>query len=97
MEVVNIHAAKTHLSRFLELLASGEEAEIIIAKAGKPVAKLIPFTPVMRPRQLGVLSGQVWEAPDAWSADTDAEIAASFLEDQDWDQDSLRVAEEPQG
>jgi antitoxin (DNA-binding transcriptional repressor) of toxin-antitoxin stability system len=96
MEPVNIHAAKTHLSRFLELLASGEETEIVIAKAGKPIAKLIPFATVMPQRQLGVLSGQIWEAPDAWSADTDADIAATFL-DEGWGQDSLRVAEEPQG
>jgi prevent-host-death family protein len=39
---VNVHAAKTHLSRLLDEAAAGEE--IIIAKAGKPVARLVPFT-----------------------------------------------------
>ena len=41
MSVVNIHEAKTHLSRLLEAVAAGEE--VIIAKAGKPVAKLVPI------------------------------------------------------
>lgn len=41
MSVVNIHKAKTHLSRLLEAVAAGEE--VIIAKAGKPVAKLVPI------------------------------------------------------
>lgn len=41
MDVVNVHEAKTHLSRLLERVAGGEE--VIIAKAGKPVAKLVPI------------------------------------------------------
>ncbi len=41
-ETVNIHEVKTHLSRLLESVAAGRE--VIIAKAGLPVAKLIPFT-----------------------------------------------------
>jgi len=40
MSVVNVHEAKTHLSRLLEAVAAGEE--VIIAKAGKPVARLVP-------------------------------------------------------
>lgn len=40
---VNIHDAKTHFSKLLERVALGEE--IVIAKAGKPVAKLVPLTP----------------------------------------------------
>jgi prevent-host-death family protein len=41
MTTVNVHEAKTHLSRLLEAAAAGEE--IIIAKAGKPIAKLVPI------------------------------------------------------
>ncbi|MGH8606418.1 MAG: type II toxin-antitoxin system Phd/YefM family antitoxin [Gammaproteobacteria bacterium] len=41
MTIVNVHEAKTHLSRLLEAAAAGEE--IIIAKAGKPIAKLVPI------------------------------------------------------
>jgi prevent-host-death family protein len=54
MTTVNIHEAKTHLSRLLQRVASGEE--IVIAKAGKPVARLMPIVVEDRaPRQLGFL------------------------------------------
>jgi prevent-host-death family protein len=46
-ETVNVHVAKTQLSHLLERVARGEE--IIIAKAGKPVARLVPLAPVERP------------------------------------------------
>ena len=46
-ETVNVHAAKTHLSSLLDRVLRGEE--IIIARAGKPVARLSPITPVERP------------------------------------------------
>jgi prevent-host-death family protein len=46
-ETVNIHAAKTHLSRLLDRVARGEE--IIIARAGTPIARLSPYTPKERP------------------------------------------------
>lgn len=51
MTTVNIHEAKTHLSRLLERVASGEE--IVIAKAGKPVARLVPVAGKAEPRQPG--------------------------------------------
>ena len=54
--IVNIHQAKTHLSRFVEEVAAG--AEIIIAKAGKPVARLVPIAPAARPKRLGLLKGK---------------------------------------
>jgi prevent-host-death family protein len=58
VQTVNLHAAKTHFSRLVDEAAAG--AEIVIAKAGKPVAKLVPLAPVeMRPkRKLGALAGQ---------------------------------------
>jgi prevent-host-death family protein len=46
-ETVNVHMAKTQLSSLLERVARGEE--IIIAKAGKPIARLVPLVPVERP------------------------------------------------
>jgi prevent-host-death family protein len=57
MHTVNLHAAKTHFSRLVDEAAAG--AEIIIAKAGKPVAKLVPLSPMeQRPkRKLGALAG----------------------------------------
>lgn len=57
MKSTNIHEAKTHLSRLVERAARGEE--IIIAKAGKPMAKLVPFHPDVAPRQPGYWQGKV--------------------------------------
>jgi prevent-host-death family protein len=61
---VNVHAAKTHFSRLVDEAASG--AEIIIAKAGKPVAKLVPLTPpeAKPKRRLGLLEGVAVIPPD---------------------------------
>ncbi len=56
MRKVNIHQAKTNLSRLLEEV--GEGAEIIIARAGKPVARLVPVQKTGKRRKLGVLSGK---------------------------------------
>ena len=62
MRVVNIHAAKTHLSRLVNEVAAGEE--IVIAKAGKPVARLLPIEPRRAPRQPDLLKGEIWIADD---------------------------------
>lgn len=62
MRTVNIHEAKTHLSRLLEEVARGEE--VTIAKAGKPVAKLVPFENSKGKRKLGLLKGQLRIADD---------------------------------
>jgi len=59
---VNIHAAKTHFSRLVERAAKGEE--IIIAKAGKPVARLMPLAVPARPRRPGLLKGRIKIADD---------------------------------
>lgn len=63
----NIQEAKTHLSRLVERAAVGEE--IIIAKAGKPMAKLVPYLPPQPTRKGGFLSGKIWESADCWDAD----------------------------
>lgn len=57
-EVVNIHEAKTHLSRLLERVKAGEE--IIIDKSGKPYARLVPLSG--RERELGFVEGSVPES-----------------------------------
>jgi len=54
---VNIHEAKTHLSRLVQRAAGGEE--IVIAKAGTPLAKLVPIERDSSPRELGFLRGKV--------------------------------------
>lgn len=62
MKQVNIHEAKTHLSKLLEEVRSGEE--IIISKAGLPIAKLVPILLKSGKRKLGLLKGQVTIAAD---------------------------------
>jgi len=59
MTTVNVHEAKTHLSRLLEQVARGEE--VLIAKAGKPVARLVPVA-AKKPRQPGIAKGRVTDA-----------------------------------
>lgn len=61
-EQVNIHAAKTHLSRLIERVEGGEE--ILIARGGRPVARLVPLSARTNARRLGIWDGQVWIAPD---------------------------------
>lgn len=75
-ETVNVHDAKTHLSRLLERAAAGEE--IVIARAGKPVARLVPYTADRPMRTFGSLRGQIRILPGFDEAD--AEIAREFEE-----------------
>ncbi len=60
--LVNIHQAKTHLSRLVEQAAAGEE--IIIGKAGRPMARLIAYAPERKPRVPGALRGRIRIAED---------------------------------
>jgi prevent-host-death family protein len=62
MKTVNIHEAKTHLSRLLARVAKGEE--VVIAKAGKPVARLVPVVARPERRSLGTERGRIWIADD---------------------------------
>ena len=59
---VNIHEAKTHLSRLLQRVAAGEE--VTIARAGVPVARLVAVDQKNAVRPLGFARGQVWVADD---------------------------------
>ncbi len=61
-ETVNIHEAKTHLSRLLERVSQGEE--IVIAKAGKPVARLVAVTEKPKRREPGSAKGTLWYSDD---------------------------------
>lgn len=62
MASVNVHEAKTHLSELLKRVEGGEE--IVIARAGQPVAKLVPLRKRTDPREPGGWEGKVWIAPD---------------------------------
>lgn len=54
---INIHEAKTHLSRLVERVEAGEE--ITLARAGRPVARLVPYRARREPRRPGLWKGQV--------------------------------------
>jgi prevent-host-death family protein len=75
MTTVNMHEAKTHLSRLVEQAAKGET--IIIAKAGKPVAKLVPLEPVSGGSRIGFLDGQI-SIPDDFDTMMGREIEEMF-------------------
>jgi prevent-host-death family protein len=77
---VNMHEAKTHLSRLVERAAAGEE--IVIARAGKPAAKLVPYREAAEERKLGTLRGEIWLAPDWDSDEVNAEVARPFYGDE---------------
>ena len=73
--VINVHDAKTHFSKLLARVALGEE--IIIGRAGTPVAKLVPLSPPRSPRMPGSAKGQVVMAPD-FDAPLSEDLLAEF-------------------
>jgi prevent-host-death family protein len=73
--VINIHQAKTHLSRIVDDVAAGRE--VIIAKAGRQVARLVPIDSKPRPKRLGGLKGRV-KVPDDFNAPLEAAVIAAF-------------------
>ena len=75
VRTVNIHAAKTQLSRLVEDAAKGEE--IVIAKAGKPVARLVALADVRPKRRLGGLAGKV-QIPEDFDAPLPDDILDAF-------------------
>jgi prevent-host-death family protein len=79
--VVNMLEAKTNLSKLVEAVESGAEKEVIIARNGKPAAKLVPFTTADKPVLLGIAKG-MFEVPDNIDELND-EIAKMFYGDDD--------------
>lgn len=75
METINIHEAKTNLSRIVEEVAAG--AEVVIAKAGKPMARLLPLESRRTPIRFGVLKGKVKIADD-FDAPLPDDLLAAF-------------------
>jgi prevent-host-death family protein len=75
MSTLNIHEAKTHFSRLVDEAASG--SAVIIAKAGKPVAKLVALDAPAQHRRIGFLEGQ-FLVPDDFNTMGTAEIEALF-------------------
>lgn len=75
MQTINIHEAKTHLSRLVEIVAAGEE--VIIAKTGKPMVRLVPLAKPPGRRKLGLLAGKM-VVPDDFDAPLSDDVLASF-------------------
>ncbi|HJT76257.1 MAG TPA: type II toxin-antitoxin system Phd/YefM family antitoxin [Gemmataceae bacterium] len=71
MQLVNIHQAKSQLSRLLDQVAAGEE--VVIARHGKPVARLAPMQEELPPRQPGALKGKIWVAENFDDPDEELE------------------------
>jgi prevent-host-death family protein len=74
LKVVNVHEAKTHLSRLLRRVARGEP--VIIARGGKPVARLVPVEAGVTERRLGIDEGRGRIADDF--DETPASVIAEF-------------------
>ncbi len=83
LEQVNMHEAKTHLSKLVERVEGGEE--IVISRAGKPAAKLVPVaTGKQGRRKLGVWEGKgFWMASEEEMKEIDREIAEEFYGPED--------------
>lgn len=79
MTQINIHEAKTHLSRWVGAIESGAETEIVIARAGVPAARLMPM-PQRRPVIIGIAAGK-FDVPDDIDA-LNPEIASMFYGDE---------------
>ena len=75
MITVNVHQAKTELSRLLNRVLAGEE--VLIAKAGKPVARLIPIEPPRPHSRLG-LDQSDWKVPEDFNEPLSEEILKTF-------------------
>lgn len=76
MKQVNIHDAKTHFSKLVEEVESGET--IVIARAGKPVAQLVKFDERPGPSRLGGLQWTGWKVPEDFDTMMADEIADMF-------------------
>jgi prevent-host-death family protein len=78
MVVRNISEAKAELSALIEVVQNGNE--VIIAKAGKPVARLIAFRGPTQPRTPGSMAGEIWISPDFNTLPDDMEDAFGMKE-----------------
>ena len=87
LDTVNMHEAKTHLSKLVARVEGGEQ--IVITRAGKPAAKLVPVAQA-RPgrRKLGGWEGKVWMVSDEEMEKVDKEIAEEFYgPESEWPRD----------
>ena len=74
MKTVNIHEAKTHLSKLVAAVEAG--GEVVLARAGKPVARLVPYTEPLPQRRFGSMKGRVWTTDAFFEPLPEEELAA---------------------
>jgi prevent-host-death family protein len=79
MRTVNIHEAKTHLSRLVEAAAKGEP--FVIAKAGKPLVKVVPIDAPAAPKRFDFMAGE-FTVPDDFDTMDQEEIEKMFYGDE---------------
>jgi prevent-host-death family protein len=79
-KTVNLYTAKTHLSKLVDEAAAG--SEIIIAKAGRAKARLVPLEKKRPPRKPGGWEGQVWVSDD-FDDELPSDTLAGFFEDDE--------------
>lgn len=77
MNSVNIHEAKTHLSSLIESIEQGKEREIVIARNGRPAARLVPLESAPVKKRIGIAKGKI-KVPDDIDKHND-EVARLFL------------------
>jgi prevent-host-death family protein len=87
---VNVHEAKTNFSKLLQRVILGDE--IIIAKAGVPVAKLVRYVSKKGKRPLGFLKGEIWMADD-FDAPLPPDILAGFLGEKEPEKQPVKKAQ----
>ena len=75
MRTVNMHEAKTHLSKLVDAASKGEP--FIIARAGKPLVKVVPLDAPVAPQRIGFMDGEI-RVPDDFDRMCEAEIVALF-------------------
>ena len=73
--IINIHQAKTHLSRIIEEVAAGKE--VIIGKGGRPMARLVPLAPPVKAKKLGTLKSKI-RIPANFNDPLPADMLAAF-------------------
>lgn len=71
-EIVNMHQAKSSLSRLMARALAGEE--VVIARNGEPLVKLVPVPKERKPRAPGRYKGQIWIAPDCFEPMSEEEL-----------------------
>ena len=80
MPTINMLEAKTHLSKLVDRLESGQETEIIIARNGRPAARLVALKPAGSGQRIGIAKGK-YVIPD--NIDEDNELVAELFDGKD--------------